>query len=74
MLRLSAPARPPQRMSGRFARAGETSRTLVACRRNIMTGGPIAQGLVVRFERGLRPRNLFRRDARKGDSAPLRVC
>src|SRR6266545_5183300 len=27
-----------------------------------MTGAPIAQRLVVRFERGLRPRNLFRGD------------
>jgi hypothetical protein len=40
-----------------------------------MTGGPIAQGLLVRFERGrgLRRRNLFRGDARQGGGAPLRV-
>jgi hypothetical protein len=36
-----------------------------------MTGDPIAQGLVVRVERGLCPRNLFRGEARKGGPPPF---
>ena len=32
----------------------------------------VAQHLMVRFERGLRPRNLYRGDVRKGGGAPLR--
>jgi hypothetical protein len=38
-----------------------------------MARGPIAQSVVVRFERGLRPRNLFSGDPRKAGAGPLRV-